>query len=127
MSITTNFFRSYTFAQAKNTTTSLVINSREGKNTVDRIMKSERLSDRQAKFLILRPPKALLSRTRNGKVYIKEHGVYLRVHLVEDSPSVLSLGRRGRELGYSYSWPSGETSRLPKDKKVTERIAPWLH
>ena len=54
------------------------------------------------------------------KVYIKELGAYLWVHLVEDSPSVLPSGTLCNELGYSYSWPSGETPRLSKGKKVIE-------
>ena len=38
-----------------------------------------------------------------AKVYIKE--------LVDQSPSVLSLGRPCTDLGYCYSWPSGEPPR----------------
>ena len=55
-----------------------------------------------------------------AKVYIKERGACLWVHLVKDSPSVLSLGRLCKELGCSYSWPSEETPRLSKGKKVIE-------
>ena len=44
-----------------------------------------------------------------AKVYIEELGAYLWVHLVKDSPSVLSLGRPNNELDYSYSWPTRET------------------
>ena len=39
---------------------------------------------------------------------------------MKDSPSVLSLGRLCNELGYSFLWPSGETPRLLKNKKVIE-------
>ena len=55
-----------------------------------------------------------------AKVYIKEVGAYLLIHLVNDSLSVLLLGRQFNELGYSYSWPTRETPRLSKYKKVTE-------
>ena len=68
--------------------------------------KRRRLFDRQAKFWIFRPPMALWSQIRKQRT------------LVEDSPSVLSLGRLCNELGYSCSWPSGETRRLSKGKKV---------
>ena len=55
-----------------------------------------------------------------AKVYIKELGAYLWVHLVENLPSMLSMGRLCNEVGYSCSWPSGETPRLSKGKKVIE-------
>ena len=55
-----------------------------------------------------------------AKVYIKEVGAYLLVHSVKDSLSVLLLGRLCNELGYSYSWPTRETPRLSKGKKVIE-------
>ena len=55
-----------------------------------------------------------------AKVNIKERGAYLWVDLVKDSQSVLSLGRLCNELGDSYPWPSGETPRFSKGKKVME-------
>ena len=33
---------------------------------------------------------------------------------------MLSLGRPGNELGYSTSWPSGETPRLTRGKRMTK-------
>ena len=55
-----------------------------------------------------------------AKVYIKELGAYLGVHLVKDSPAVLSLGSLCDEHGCSYSWLPGETPRLSRGKKVIE-------
>ena len=83
------------------------------------------------------PNKILDIQTANGivvsdtqvKVYTNDLDAYLWVHLVEDAPSALSLGRLCDELGYSYSWPLGETPRLPKGKKVIEcsieTPSPW--
>ena len=45
-----------------------------------------------------------------AKVYIKEFGAYTWIHLVKDSPSVLSLGRLC--LGDFCSWLTGETPTL---------------
>ena len=55
-----------------------------------------------------------------AKVYSKDFGAYLWIHLVKDSPSVLTLGRLCNELGYSYSWRTGETPRLSEGKKEIE-------
>ena len=49
-----------------------------------------------------------------AKVCIKELDVYLRVYLVNDSPSVLSSGSLCNDLGYSHLRPSRETSRSSK-------------
>ena len=49
-----------------------------------------------------------------AKVYIKESGAHLWIHLVKDSPSVLSLGKLCTELGHSYSWTTRETPRISK-------------
>ena len=39
---------------------------------------------------------------------------------MKDSPPVFSLGRLCNEFGYSDSWPSGETPRSSKRKRVIE-------
>ena len=71
------------------------------------LFERRRLFDCQAKIGIFRPPNT------QAKVYIKkELGAYLLEHLVEDSPSLLSLGRLCNELGCSFSWHSGEAPRL---------------
>ena len=49
--------------------------------------------------------------TLKDKVHIKELGIHLRVHLVEESSPALALGRLCNELGSSCSWPSGS---IPK-------------
>ena len=81
------------------------------------------------KKTIRQSSKSLDFQTANGivvsdaqaKVYIKERGANVWVRVVEDSPSVLSLGRPCNELGHHYSWPSGETPRFSKGKKVIGR------
>ena len=45
--------------------------------------------------------------TKDASVHIQELGSYLCVKLVEDSLSVLSLGRLCDELEYSFSWQPG--------------------
>ena len=56
-----------------------------------------------------------------AKVYIKELGANLWEHLVEDSPSVPSLGRPCNELGSSFSWPTN-SQFIKKSKRVIECI-----
>ena len=75
--------------------------------------------------------------TRNGivasdtqaKVYIKELGACPWVHLVEDSPSVLSLGRHAMSLVVLIR---GRQEKLPDYQKVkmrsnaaTKTSSPW--
>ena len=58
--------------------------------------------------------------TTEAKVYIQELGAHLHVKLVEDSLSVLSLGRPCDEMGHTYSWHSGENPKLTNGKKTVE-------
>ena len=127
----TNFFRTSITTKAKYTATGLAIHSKERMYIVDsgaplHMMevsslnhRERRLFDSQANFWIFRPPLALCSQTQ-ANVYIKELGACLWVHLVKGSPSVLSLGRLCNELGYCCSWPTEETPRVSKGKKVIE-------
>ena len=46
-----------------------------------------------------------------AKIKIKELDLHRWLHVVEDSPSLLSLGRQCNELSHSLSWPS----ELPDD------------
>ena len=57
-----------------------------------------------------------------ANVYIKELGANLWEYLVEDSPSVPSLGRLCNELGSSYSWPTGDAPNLSKKKQESNRL-----
>ena len=102
-----NFFRSYVPTNTKNTTTSLVIHSKERMHIVDsgaslHMMGLTSPSHNEKKTVKqdsgYSDPNGIVVSDTQAKVYIKDHGACLRVHLVEVSPSVLSLGR---ELGYS--------------------------
>ena len=64
----------------------------------------------------LRRPPVTVGRVQSIR-RTKEVGACLWVHL----SLALSLGRQCTELGYSCSWPSEETPRLSKGKKVIER------
>ena len=50
--------------------------------------------------------------TKAAKAHIQELGMYLYVKFVEDSPSVLSLGRLCDGLGYLYTWLPGRNSPI---------------
>ena len=118
--------------KAKFTATGLAIPCKEGLYIVDsgaslQIMGLSSLNHKE-KNTIRRSSKILDIQTANGivvsdtqaKVFILELGAYLRIQLVEDSASVLSLGRLCNALGYSYSWPTGETPRCSTGEKVFE-------
>ena len=51
--------------------------------------------------------------TKEARVYIQELGTYLYVTMVQNSPSVLSLGLCD-ELGFSHSWEGGGTNKGKK-------------
>ena len=51
---------------------------------------------------------------------IADSGENKNVRLVEDSPSVSSLGRQCDELGDSYSWEQREHPTLTKRNKSTD-------
>ena len=70
----------------------------------------EKMTIRQSnKILDIPTASGIVVSDTQAKGYIKELGVHLWVHLVKDSPSLLSLGRPNNELDYSYSWPTRET------------------
>ena len=64
-----------------------------------------------------------LFQNSNRERYIQELGTYVYVKSVEDSLSVLSLGRLCDELGNSYSWQPREN---PKQNE-TEEYHHMLH
>ena len=49
---------------------------------------------------------------RRRRVYIQKHGTYLHAKLVDDYPSVLSVGQLCDELSFCCSWQSGENPQI---------------
>eukprot|EP00435_Cladocopium_sp_Y103_P068234 s172_g31.t1 len=46
-----------------------------------------------------------------------------QMHILEDTPSVLSMGKRCQDLGYSFLWPSGKNPyMLDSDGNIIEMI-----
>ena len=45
-------------------------------------------------------------------VYVKELDIFLTMKVVENTPSVLSLGKLCDEHGYSYEWINGQKPNL---------------
>ena len=72
------------------------------------ITEKRRLFDIQATNLDFQIANDIVVSDTHAKVYINELGASLWIHVVKDSPSVLSLGRPCNELCY-YSWPTGGT------------------
>ena len=81
MSKKPNFFRSHVPTKAKNTATSLAIRSKEKMYIVG-----------------CSASNCIVVSDTHAKVYIKELGAYLWIHLVKDSPSVPQLGRLCNEF-----------------------------
>ena len=48
-------------------------------------------------------------------VYVKELEIFLTMKVLENTPSVLSLGKLCDENGYSYEWINGQKPHLIKD------------
>ena len=48
-------------------------------------------------------------------VYVKELDIFLTMKVLEDTPAVLSLGKRGDGHGYSYEWINGQKRHLIKN------------
>ena len=127
-----NFFRSYVLAKAKNTATGLATQSKERMYFVDsgassllvglsslnhKVKKTIRQS---SEGLDIQAASGIVVSDTQTKVYIEGLGAYQWLHLMKDSPSVLSLGRLCNELGYSFWWPTGDAPRLSKVKEVLE-------
>ena len=47
-------------------------------------------------------------------MYVKELGIFLTMKVLENTPAVLSLGKRCDENGYSYEWINGQKPHLIK-------------
>ena len=48
-------------------------------------------------------------------VYVKELGIFLTMKVLENTPTVLSLGKLCDENGYSYEWINGQKPHLIKN------------
>ena len=132
MSTITNFSRNYVPTKAKNTATGIVTHSKGRVYKVDSgaslhmmglssLNHNEKKTIRRSRTILdIQTASGVVVSDAQAKVYIKERGAYLWIHLVKDSPSVLLMGRLCNELGCSYSWPSEETPRLSKGEKVIE-------
>ena len=64
----------------------------------------------------------------DAHVYVHDLGLFLTVQLLDDTPTVLSLGKLCKEHGYSYESASGQEPRLTKQgkKKYAERKITYL-
>ena len=111
-----NFHRSYVPTKAKNTANVLAIHSKERVYTVN---SGASLFLMGLSSSINTEKKTVQTVSdKQAKACIKELGAYLFVHLVDDSLSVLLLGRLCIELCDAFSWTSGETPRLSKGEKM---------
>ena len=50
-------------------------------------------------------------------MFVHDLNQFVTVHLLEDTPAVLSLGKFWKDHGYSYEWVSGQEPRLTKNGK----------
>ena len=57
-------------------------------------------------------------------VYVKELNMFLTMKVLENTPAVLSLGKRCDENGYSYEWINGQKSHLIRIMCDTENFVP---
>ena len=52
-------------------------------------------------------------------VYVKELDLFVTVMLLEETPTVLSLGKLSEDHGYTYHWTGGQKPHLTKNGKKT--------
>ena len=57
--------------------------------------------------------KGKITTTEEAAVHVKELDTLIAVHLLEDSTTVLALGRSCEEHGYSYEWIENNTHVNP--------------
>ena len=57
-----------------------------------------------------------------AQVYVHDLDLFVTVQLLEETPTVLPLGKFCSEDGCSYGWINGETPRLTKNGKTTTCI-----
>ena len=51
------------------------------------------------------------------RVYVHDLNQFVTVHLLEETPAVLSVGKLCKDHGYSHEWVSGQKPRLTKNGK----------
>ena len=74
-------------------------------------------------FLVSRIPTTVM--TANGEVQTNEEAtvhvndvhLFVTVQLLEDTPTILSLGKICEDHGYAYEWVGGQKPHLIKDGK----------
>ena len=59
-----------------------------------------------------------VQRNEEAQVYVQDLDLFVTVQLLEETPTVLSLGKLCSEHGCSYEWRNGETPQLTKDGKT---------
>ena len=63
-----------------------------------------------------------------AQVFVHDQNLFVTVHLLEETPAVLSLGKLCEDHGYSFEWVSGQRPRLTKDGKSvickTDNVVP---
>ena len=63
-----------------------------------------------------------------AQVYVHDIDLFLTVHILDDTPAVLSLDKLCGEHGYTNEWASGQKPRLTKNGKrmlcKTENVVP---
>ena len=84
---------------------------------ISSLTEQEKRTDRRSsKALNIQTANGMVTKDTQAKVYIRELCAVVWVFLVENSPSVLSLGSCS-ELGSSLSWPSGGISQSIQRRK----------
>ena len=55
---------------------------------------------------------------KDAQVFVHDLNPFVTVHLLDETPAVLSLGKLCDDHGYSYEWVSGQKPGLTKDGKT---------
>ena len=54
-----------------------------------------------------------------AQVHVHDLDLFVTVQILDDTPAVLSLGKRCEEHGFTYEWASGQKPHLTKQGKTT--------
>ena len=54
-----------------------------------------------------------------AQVFVHDLNLFVTVHLLDETPADLSLGKLCEDHGYSHEWSSGQKPRLTKEGKTT--------
>ena len=63
------------------------------------------------------------TREEEATVYVKELDLFVTVVLLDETPTVLSLGKLSEDHGYTYHWTSGQKPHLTKNGKRIKLMA----